>query len=517
MYKSISRRAFHSALLSAPFVLCARPSSREARIKIDTERIIGQIDPKIYGNFTEHLGRCIEGGIFEENSPLSDKNGFRKDVLKAVEDLHVTLLRWPGGNFSSNYHWRDGIGPRDERPARLEMAWGTVEDNRFGTHEFLDYCDAIKTEPYFCANFGTGSWDEAQQWVEYCNVPGGTATSNLRQKNGRQEPWKVKYWSLGNEMDGPWQMGHRTAEDYGKFALEGAKLMKWTDPNIKLVAAGSSNFGPNADWIGWNRTVLDYLKHHADYLSLHLYVGNKANDFPEFLASSLELNDRIKIAEGIIRAAMSGTDNRKLYIAWDEWNVWYRARGESKERGREILEEHYNLEDALVVATFLNAFVNNAHVVKIANMAQLVNVIAPIFTSKTGLYLQTIYYPLQLFASNSFGDALELFVDAPTYTSKQSAATPLLDVSAAHDRGTIVMNVVNRSRDETIPAVFELEDQQFARNFEAAEVNGPDIKSENNFGSELVKITRKQIDASGRRLRYEFPPHSFTMLKGKLS
>ncbi len=513
---SISRRAFQSALLSAPLILRAKPSSREARVKIDTERVIGQIDPKIYGNFTEHLGRCIEGGIFEENSPLSDKNGFRKDVLKAVEDLHVTLLRWPGGNFSSNYNWRDGIGPRDERPARLEMAWGTVEDNRFGTHEFLDYCEATKAEPYFCANFGTGSWDEAQQWVEYCNLPGGTATSKLRQKNGRQEPWKVKYWSLGNEMDGPWQMGHRTADDYGKFALEGAKLMKWTDPNIKLVAAGSSNFGPNADWIGWNRTVLEHLKNHADYLSLHLYVGNAANDFPEFMASSLELNDRIKIAEGTIRAAMSTTENRKMYIAWDEWNVWYRARG-SKERGREILEERYNLEDALVVATFLNTFVNNAHIVKIANMAQLVNVIAPIFTSKSGLFLQTIYYPLQLFAANSFGDSLELFVDAPTYASKQSPATPLLDISAARRQGTLVVNVVNRSRDETLPAVFELEDKHFAGSFEVAEVNGPDIKSENTFGSTLVKTTHKHVDASGGRLRYEFPPHSFTMLKGNLA
>lgn len=261
---SISRRAFTSTLLSAPLLLKAQPSSREARVKIDTERVIGEIDPKIYGNFTEHLGRCIEGGIFEENSPLSDANGFRKDVLKAVEDLHVSLLRWPGGNFSSNYNWRDGIGPRDQRPARLEMAWGTVEDNRFGTHEFLQYCETIRTEPYLCANFGTGSWDEAQQWVEYCNYPDGTATSKLRQKNGREQPWKVKYWGLGNEMDGPWQMGHRTAEDYGKFALEGAKLMRWTDPTIKLVAAGSSNYA--ADWIGWNRTVLEYLKHHAGYL-----------------------------------------------------------------------------------------------------------------------------------------------------------------------------------------------------------------------------------------------------------
>lgn len=511
---SFSRRRFASSLIAAPLVLRAKPASRETRVKLDTERIVGQIDRKIYGNFLEHLGRCIEGGIFDENSPLSNKEGFRKDVLKAVEDLQVSILRWPGGNFSSNYNWRDGIGQRDQRPARLEMAWGTIEDNRFGTHEFMDYCETVQTEPYFCANFGTGSWDEAQQWVEYCNVPGGTATSKLRQKNGRQQPWKVKYWGLGNEMDGPWQMGHRSAEDYGKFALEGAKLMKWTDPTVKLVAAGSSNY--NADWVAWNRTVLDHLKHHADYLSLHMYVGNTENNFSDFLASSEQLHDRIRISEGIIRAAMSDTENRSMYIAWDEWNVWYRARG-NKERGREILEEHYNLEDALVVATFLNTFVNNAHIVKIANLAQLVNVIAPIFTSKTGLFLQTIYYPLQLFASNSFGAALDLFVDGPTYASKFSKTTPMLNISAAYDQGTLVLNVVNRNQHESSPAVFELEDKKFSGSFEVAEVNGPDIKSENTFGTSLVKTARKSVDASGTRLRYDFPPHSYTMLKGKLS
>ncbi len=513
----ITRRSFNSALFAAPLIAAAKPASQEARVKIDTERVIGQIDPRIYGNFTEHLGRCIEGGIFEENSPLSDAEGFRKDVLSAAEQLHVSLLRWPGGNFSSNYNWRDGIGPRDERPKRLEMAWGTIEDNRFGTHEFLDYCDRLKTRPYVCANYGTGSWDEAQQWVEYCNFPGGTATSSLRQKNGRKEPWNVGLWGLGNEMDGPWQMGHRTAEDYGKFALEGAKLMKWTDPRIQLVAAGSSNFNPGADWIGWNRTVLEYLKHHADYLSLHTYVGNPENNYYEFLASSLELAERTKIAEGIIRGAMQDTNGRKMYIAWDEWNVWYRARGD-RQRGREILEEKYNLEDALVVATFLNTFLNNAHIVKIANMAQLVNVIAPIFTSKTGLFLQTIYYPLQLFAANSFGNALELFVDSPTYASKQSSKTPYLDASAAYDNGTLVLNVVNRHQDESLPVTFELEDKRFSGDFEVAEVNGPDIKSQNTFGSTLVKTARnKSVAASGSRFRYEFPKHSYTMLKGKLA
>jgi alpha-N-arabinofuranosidase len=512
----ITRRVFNSTLAAvAPAILRAAPATQEGRIKIDTERAIGRIDKKIYGNFTEHLGRCIEGGIFDENSPLSDSDGFRKDVLKAVSDLHVTLLRWPGGNFSSNYHWMDGIGPRDARPTRLEMAWHTLEDNRFGTHEFLRYCEVTGCEPYLCANLGTGTWTEAQQWVEYCNLEEGTALTELRRKNGRVKPWGVKYWGLGNEMDGPWQMGHRSAEDYGKFALEAAKLMKWTDPSIKLVAAGSSNFG--ADWIGWNRTVLEYLRHHADYLSLHTYVGNPNNNFAEFMASSLELDERTRIAEGIIAAAMNDEPGRKIYIAWDEWNVWYRERGRDKEAGRDILEERYNLEDALVVGTFLNSFINHAHIVKIANMAQLVNVIAPIFTNKQGLFLQTIFYPLALVAGNSYGQALELYVESPTYSAKKHDKVPYLDVSSAYDNGTLVVNVVNRHQTEDLSATLELEDKQFSGAFQSSEVNGPDIKAENTFGSSPVKVTKKSVDAAGNRMRYKFPAHSFTMLKGQVS
>jgi len=513
----ISRRKFALSAAVAPYVLRAQQGQLRARVKIDTERVIGDIDPKLYGNFVEHLGRCVDGGVFEEGSPLSDSNGYRRDVLDAARKLNVTLLRWPGGNFSSNYHWVDGIGPRDKRPPRLEMAWGAVESNRFGTHEFLSYAEMLHTEPYICANLGTGTWIEAQQWVEYCNSSEDTAMTRLRKQNGRQNPWKVTYWGLGNEIDGPWQMGHRSAEDYGKFALEAAKLMKETDPNIKLIAAGSSNFGPGVDWTGWNRTVLDYLRQHADYLSLHMYVGNPNNDFGDFLASSVELDHRLKTAEGIIDAALSGQPaNRRIYIAWDEWNVWYRARG-AQERGRRILEEHYNLEDALVVATFLNAFVNHAHIVKIANMAQLVNVIAPIFTNEKGLYLQTIYYPLQLFANNSKGKALELFLDSPKYKSKRFDDVPYLDTSAAYDSGSLVLNVVNRHRDQAIETEFELEDKQFAGAVAVTEVNGPDIKAENDFEKTTVKPVERSVAADGRKLRYSFPPHSFTMLKGRVS
>jgi alpha-L-arabinofuranosidase len=514
-HNHITRRSFSSALLAAPLILKGRPSSSEACVRIDTERIVGAIDPKIYGNFAEMLGRCIYGGIYDPGNSLSDSGGYRKDVLKATKDLNVTLLRWPGGNFSSNYDWRDGIGPREERPTRLDMAWGTTDDNRFGTHEFLRYCEMANTEPYLCANLGTGSWTEAQQWVEYCNFAGETTTTKLRQKNGRKDPWKVKYWGLGNEMDGPWQMGHRTAEDYGKFALEAAKLMKWTDPSVKLVAAGSSNYA--ADWTGWNRTVLEHLKDHADYLSLHMYVGNSTNDFGEFMASSVELGQRTKIAEGIIREALAGTRKRDIYIAWDEWNVWYRARGEGKERGRRILEEQYNLEDALVVATFLNTFVNHAHIVKIANLAQLVNVIAPIFTNEKGMFLQTTYFPIQLFANNSSGNALELFVDSPTYTSKRLGEVPYLDVSAAHDNGTLVLNIVNRHPTNKLPVTFELENKHFGGAFEVFEVNGPDIKAQNSFDSSPVKIAKSEVQANGGRLRYEAAAHSYTMLKGKVA
>lgn len=509
----LSRRSFAKTAAVAPLLLRAQSGSLSARVKLDPARTIGEIDPKIYGNFAEHLGRCIEGGIFDEGSPLSDENGYRKDVLKAAKDLNVTLLRWPGGNFSSNYHWMDGIGPRDQRPARLELAWGTIESNRFGTHEFLNYAEMLGTHPYICANLGTGTWGEAQQWVEYCNYSDGTAMTKLREKNGRSKPWKVGIWGLGNEMDGPWQMGHRTAEDYGKFALEAAKMMKWTDSSIKLIAAGSSNY--NADWTGWNRTVLEYLKTHADYLSMHLYVGNKENNYYEFLASSLDLANKTRTAEGIIGSALaSAPKERKIYLAWDEWNVWYRARGAGKERGRDILEERYNLEDALVVATFLNTFINHAHIVKIANMAQLVNVIAPIFTSKTGLYLQTIYYPLQLVANNSSGTALELAVEAPTYTSQKFGDVPYIDVSAAKDGNKLVLNVVNRHLDQPIDVEFEAEAGRFSNSFEAAEVNGPDIKAENTFGDTKVQTTRKSASADGNRLKYRFPAHSFTMLKG---
>jgi alpha-N-arabinofuranosidase len=522
----ISRRTVLAASASAPFLGSGASAATQASIRIHSGRHRGPIDKKIFGNFIEHLGRCITGGIFDEGSPLSDKEGFRKDVISAVKDMGVPFLRWPGGNFSSNYNWRDGIGPRDKRPPRLEMAWGTVEDNRFGTHEFMDYVEKVDAEPYICMNLGTGSWTDAQQWVEYVNGTQDTEITRQRRKNGRDKPWKVKYWGLGNEMDGYWQMGHRSATDYSAFALEAAKLAKLTDPDVKLIAAGASNFRPGSDWIGWNRTVLEYLKDYADYISLHMYVGNTANDYADFVASPIEMDQKIDTLAGLINAAMAtridrvtgalAKDGRKLYIALDEWNVWYRARGDGQ-RGRRILEEHYNLEDALVVAGFLNSLVNHADVVKIANLAQLVNVIAPIFTNDKGLFLQTIYYPLQLFSRNVKGNSLELLVDGPSYKTKRFDKVPYIDASGAIDGNDLVVNVVNRHQDQAIDVVVGLEDRSFAGAVAVSEVNGPDIKAQNDFGSSPVGARSSSVAASGNSLTYSFAPHSYTQLRVRLA
>jgi alpha-L-arabinofuranosidase len=525
---AISRRTVLAASASAPLVMAAGTAraATGASIVIHSARHRGEIDKKIFGNFIEHLGRCITGGIFDEGSPLSDKEGFRKDVITAIKDMGVPFLRWPGGNFSSNYNWKDGIGPRDKRPPRLEMAWGTVEDNRFGTHEFMDYIEKVDAEPYICMNLGTGSWVEAQQWVEYVNGTQDTEITRLRKKNGRDKPWKVKYWGLGNEMDGYWQMGHRSPADYGAFALEAAKLAKLTDPEVKLIAAGASNFRAGSDWIGWNRTVLEYLRDYADYISLHMYVGNAASDYEDFVASPIDMDRKIDTLAGLIDAAMSNRvdrvtgapnrDGRKLYIALDEWNVWYRARGDSQ-RGRRILEEHYNLEDALVVAGFLNSLVNHADVVKIANLAQLVNVIAPIFTNDKGLFLQTIYYPLQLFSKNVKGNSLELLVDGPSYKSKRFDKVPYIDASGSIDGNNLVVNVVNRHQSQAIEVAISLEDKNFSGAVAVAEVNGPDIKAENDFGKTLVATRNSSVNAGGNSLTHSFPPHSYTQLRAVLS
>jgi alpha-N-arabinofuranosidase len=530
MKKQGKRTRFALAVLLVAWMgpsLCGQ----DATIKIDVERTIGEVSEMIYGNFVEHLGRCVYGGIYDPASPLSDEHGFRKDVMEAVRDLHVTLTRYPGGNFVSNYHWLDGVGPADERVPRLELAWGRLETNQFGTNEFMQFARDVGTEPYIAVNMGTGTITEAQRWVEYCNVREGPYYAALRKKHGFEEPHNVMYWSLGNEMDGFWQIGHLNAEDYCKKAREAAKMMRLTSPEIKLVAAGSSNYRPGADPDAWNAAVLAALRDVVDYIALHIYVGNPENNYYNFMSTPLVCEARTKVVKGMIAREMQLADRGDrdpIYIAWDEYNVWYRARTGENMSGTRALEEHYNLEDALVIAGFLNVFVRNADVVKIANMAQLVNVIAPIFTSEDDMFRQTIYYPLQLFAEHVRGTSLDVYVDCETYDTEtffiglaesttMQKDVPFLDVSATYKDGEVMLCVVNRHRDEPITTDIISQKGAFSGNFRVYEVNGPDIKTVNDFGKEPVKTVRKEdIRARGEAMTYTFPPHSFTLLKGNI-
>jgi alpha-N-arabinofuranosidase len=506
-------------------------NSQDARIKIDTDRTIGEVNELIYGNFVEHLGRCVYGGIYDPGNPLSDEKGFRQDVLEAVRDLNVSITRYPGGNFVSNYHWLDGVGPMEERIPRMELAWARLETNHFGTNEFMEYARTMDTEPYFAVNMGTGTIEEAQRWVEYCNVKEGPFYAELRKQHGYPEPHNITYWSLGNEMDGFWQMGHLNAEDYSKKAREAAKLMRLTSPGIKLVAAGSSNYRPDADPDEWNKAILAELRDVVDYLALHIYVGNPDDNYYNFMSTPLVCEQRTQIVKGMILEQMAKADrgNRDpIYIAWDEYNVWYRARTGATMRGTRALEEIYNLEDALVIAGFLNVFVRNADIVKMANMAQLVNVIAPIFTNEEGMYKQTIYYPLQLFAGNVQGTSLDVYVDCETYDTEtffiglgesttRQEDVPYLDVSAVYRDGEIIINVVNRHKDQSITADIFSQEGDFSGPFHVFEVNGPDVKSGNTFGKEVVKTVQKDdIRVKGDSFTYSFPAHSFTMLKGQI-
>ncbi len=482
-----------------------------AKIKIDIDRKIGDIDRNLFGNFTEHLGRCIYGGIYDPASPQANADGFRNDVIKATKALGVSIVRWPGGNFSSGYHWMDGIGPLSGRPRRKDLAWGDIETNKVGTDEFLKFARASGVTPYICVNLGTGTWDEARNWVEYCNAPAGLFFSDLRAKNGHREPYGVKYWGLGNEMDGSWQMGHRDADSYSKFALEAAKLMKWSDDSIKLIASGSSDYGDG--WINWNRTILTNMHDAIDYISLHHYSGNYHNDYYQFMNSTLFVESVIRITEGLINEVRTRFSMQKpIYIAFDEYNVWYRAGSAEK------LEEHYNMEDALVVALYLNTFIRHANVVKMANLAQLVNVIAPMMITDDKLWVQTIYFPLQLFENNCKGYAIDALVQSDTYDTKDNKQVPYLDVSSSFDETTrlITINVINKNESKPIRTSIINQSGHLEDDATVYELNSQSVKDENSAGNEKIRTNQQELKINGDNFDYTFPPHSFTMIKLRL-
>ena len=479
------------------------------KIKIDPERQIGKINPHIFGGFAEHLGRHIYGGMYDPGSPLADENGFRTDVLAAVKRLKMPIVRYPGGNFVSGYRWRDGIGPKEERPARVELAWEDIESNHFGTDEFVAWCRALGTEPYLVVNAGDGDMREARDWVEYCNSASESALANERRANGYDAPHNVKYWGIGNEVDGEWQIGHKTPEEYARTYKEFAKVMRWVDPSIRLIAAVTS--GWRYQPVERTQLLFEHAPDLLDYLSIHWYVGNHENDFAKYMTVSEHIEERISSFEGVIAAMRSQMGiERPISIAVDEWNVWYRARGGTREE-RNNLEERYNLEDALVIAMHFNAFIRHCRSVQMANIAQIVNVIAPIFTNEAGLFLQTIFHPFELYASNCGDIALDVFWKGDTF----SGGLRTLDVSATLDSAGKQLNlfVVNRSETDALETTISLQSGEFSGSVKVAVVNGPDIKAENSFEApDKVGLRESRAVASGKEYVHVFEPHSVTAL-----
>ena len=462
---------------------------KQANMILDKDYAIARIDPRIYGSFIEHLGRAVYGGIYEPDHPTADAEGFRRDVIDMVRKLGVPVVRYPGGNFVSGFNWEDSIGPRDQRPARLDLAWFTTETNEVGLHEFAHWARKAGSEVMYAVNLGSRGADAARNVVEYANHPSGSYWSDLRIQNGEKEPFGIKLWCLGNEMDGPWQMGHKTAAEYGRAACEAGKMMKWVDPSIELVACGSSS-SEMPTFGSWEYEMLDECYDTIDYVSLHRYYGNPTNDTPGFLARSMDLDAFIKTVVSICDAVGGKKHSKKkLNLSFDEWNVWYHSNEQDKEvwkqgkwnRALPLLEDIYNFEDALLAGSMLITFLRNADRVKIACLAQLVNVIAPIMTRNGGgCWAQTIFYPFMHASCYGRGTSLRALVNSPVYDCRDYDAVPLIDSTAVlGDDGSVTVFCVNRDTAEDCELSIDLRAFDKLRFAEHIVLHHDDVKAVN--------------------------------------
>ena len=441
----------------------------KARLLLDSAKVIAPVDPRVFGGFVEHLGRAIYGGLYDPESRQSDGDGWRADVLEALRRLDFTILRYPGGNFASGYHWRDGIGPREQRPQAVDEAWNSLEPNLVGTDEFASLCQTMGWQPMLTVNLGTGSAKEAAEWVEYCRTRG----------------YNVETWCLGNEMDGEWQIGHAPAPEYVRRGREAARMMKAVDPDIELVACGSSN--PDMPtWLEWDRTVLEGLHADADYISLHRYAVKKGDDSEDYLAITNDIDRQIEEVDAVCRdvASQSGTGKR-AYLCFDEWNVWYRTQFKRFSDGhgkfaQPLIEEVYNLEDALVVAGFLNSFIRHADVVRIANLAQIVNAIAPLLTVGDDMLVQSIFWPFEMFSRRRRGVSLEMDVRSPSFGSPSYGEAPYLDASVILYENQLSVFAVNRSARE-LEVEVSMNDATMTGQLDAECLWAPSLDSSNSL------------------------------------
>ena len=494
----------------------------KAKMLVNKHFTIAETDRRLYGAFVEHMGRCVYTGIYEPSHPKADSMGFREDVKGLVSELKVPIIRYPGGNFLSGYNWEDGIGPKESRPKRLDLAWATIESNEVGLHEFMAWAKAVGSEVNMAVNLGSRGIDAARRIVEYCNFKGGTELSDMRRKNGAEQPFGIKTWCLGNEMDGPWQIGAKTAHEYGRIAQEAAKVMKLVDPSIELVLCGSSHkkmptFGE------WEAVVLEYAYEHVDYLSLHSYYDNRANDIKGYLAKSLEMDSFIKGVTAIcdyIKAKKHS--NKTINLSFDEWNIWYHSNENDKknepwQQYPPILEDVYNFEDALLLGCLMITLIKNADRVKIACLAQLVNVIAPIMTEPNGAaWRQTTFYPFAATATHGHGAVLRHSLDVSGYEVSDIGHVPHLESVVIHnqDDNELVILAVNRSVDE--PVDFELcaEGYNLSVIKEFSQMSGFDIKESNTKDKQNVKPSPSDKAAvNNNKLTAHLEPLSWNMVR----
>lgn len=479
---------------------------------------IGRVDPRIFGGFLEHMGRAVYEGVYDPNSPHADSKGCRKDVLAALRRLRMTAMRYPGGNFASGYHWQDGVGACDKRPTVRELAWQSIEPNHFGTDEYIRLCRRMNWTPMLTVNLGTGVPEEARNWVEYCNCPKGTRYADMRVSNGNKDPHAVKLWCLGNEMDGPWQLGHVPADQYAIRAQQAAKMMKDTDRSIELVACGSCNTSIPT-YMEWDRQVLEYMGDLADYISLHRYVGNNDNDTADYLAITNSIDLQIEEMDAVCRFVQAKHRSKKrAYLCFDEWNVWYKNMqmdGEGK-FAPHLIEEVYNLEDALVVAGFLQSFIRHADVVKIANLAQIVNVIGPLLTHGDEMLVQSIFYPFEMISKRRDGISLRVAVDGPAYDSARNGRVGYIDASAILEIKGHKLNVFlsNRSVDESADVSINIADRAILSCENAELLTGTDAKAANSFkNGDVIKAKPfVGVRVQDGQAHSQLPPLSFAAM-----
>ena len=495
---------------------------KQGNIIVNAAFTIGRIDSKLYGSFLEHMGRTIYTGIYEPSHVNADEDGFRTDVLKAVHDMGVTVIRYPGGNFVSGYEWRDGIGPKEKRPRRLELAWGAIENNEFGTDEFMHWAHKAGVQPMLAVNLGTNGTDAALSYIEYCNHRGGTDYSDLRKSNGASEPYGVKLWCLGNEMDGTWQIGHKSAEEYGRLTAETAKAMKLVDPSIEVSGCGSSLVSMPS-FPDWDMTILNNAYEYMEYLALHQYFAGQEKGFTAFVAQSMDMDRYLDAAIAtcdFVKARKRST--KTMYISVDEWGIWTKNElPVQREKWHELnafSEQVYSLEDSLLFAGMLMSMIRHADRVKMACQSLLTNISAPIMTEQGGgIWYQPIFYVFSLFAHHAHGSVLrQQVVDSPVFFDTPCNAIPLLDSVVIYDENCkeVIVFCINRDENEEIQLTVSLEGFSSCTLLEHIVLYHEDYHADNRYNHQNVvpqKTNRARV--TDVTLVCSLQRHSFNMIR----